>query len=142
MGKTFLVAGVCALALTATTARGVAEETPASQPAPADAEPQAQPQPQPQPQPDPEPQPQPVPEPQAEPQPQPQPEPQPQPPPTTSSDKGAIAGQVVDKNTGEPLIEAQVTVLGPNRKVLTDIDGNYRVELPPGVYELRVWAEL
>jgi len=55
---------------------------------------------------------------------------------------GRIEGTVVDAKTGEALIEAQVTVLGTKKKVLTDIDGNFSVGLPPGVYEIRVWAQL
>ncbi len=56
--------------------------------------------------------------------------------------KGRVEGTVIDAKTGEPLIEAQVTVLETKKKVLTDIDGNYQVSLPPGTYNLRVWAEL
>ena len=40
------------------------------------------------------------------------------------------------------MIEAQVTVLETKKKVLTDIDGNYQISLPPGTYNLRIWAEM
>ena len=56
--------------------------------------------------------------------------------------RGAVVGVVVDGKTGESMIEAQVTVVGTKRKTLTDLEGNYRLDLPPGTYELRVWAEL
>jgi outer membrane receptor protein involved in Fe transport len=55
---------------------------------------------------------------------------------------GRVQGTVVDAQTGEPLIEAQVTVVKTGKKVLTDIDGNYKIDLPPGVYDLRMFAEL
>ena len=35
-----------------------------------------------------------------------------------------------------------MTVLETKKKVLTDIDGNYQLSLPPGTYSLRVWAEM
>jgi outer membrane receptor protein involved in Fe transport len=56
--------------------------------------------------------------------------------------KGRIEGVVVDAKTGEPLIEAQVTVLPINRRVLTDVEGHYLVDVKPGTYDLRVFAEL
>jgi hypothetical protein len=55
---------------------------------------------------------------------------------------GQVRGLVVDGKTGEGLIEAQITVIKTGKKVLTDVDGNYKINLPPGVYELRVFAEL
>jgi hypothetical protein len=56
--------------------------------------------------------------------------------------RGAVIGVVVDGKTGEPMIEAQVSVVGTKRRVLTDLEGNYRLDIAPGTYELRVWAEL
>ena len=66
----------------------------------------------------------------------------PPPPPPPPSGKGRVEGTVIDAKTGEPMIEAQVTVLETKKKVLTDIDGNYQLSLPPGTYSLRVWAEM
>ena len=64
-------------------------------------------------------------------------------PPTKIPPKmGRVQGTVVDAQTGEPLIEAQVTVIKTGKKVLTDIEGNYKIDLPPGVYDLRMFAEL
>lgn len=56
--------------------------------------------------------------------------------------RGRLEGTVVDATNGEPLIEAQVSVVGLKKRALTDIDGNYSLTLPPGTYALRVWAEL
>ncbi len=56
--------------------------------------------------------------------------------------KGVIWGKVVDSGSGEPLIEAQVKVEGRKAYVLTDYDGYFRLELPPGAYTLRFFYEL
>lgn len=63
------------------------------------------------------------------------------PPPPVPKDKGVITGTVVESSNGETIIEAQITVVGTQYKALSDIDGNYRIELPPGTYELRVFYE-
>lgn len=62
-----------------------------------------------------------------------------QPPP---AGKGAIAGIVTDTKYKEPVIEAYVGVLGTKTAVLTDVDGTFRLELPPGRYALRIAYEL
>jgi hypothetical protein len=56
--------------------------------------------------------------------------------------KGAIAGQVTDTKLGEPVIEAVVQVVGRRESAVTDLDGRFRLELPPGAYTLRVSYEL
>ncbi|HZI02857.1 MAG TPA: carboxypeptidase regulatory-like domain-containing protein, partial [Archangium sp.] len=54
-----------------------------------------------------------------------------------------IYGQVTDAQTKETLIEATVKlVTGGQKSVLTDIDGNYRLALPPGKYDLRVFYDV
>lgn len=53
---------------------------------------------------------------------------------------GVVAGTVVDASSGEPLIDAGVEVVGKNRTVRTDLDGKYRLQLPPGTYQLRFFA--
>ncbi len=54
-----------------------------------------------------------------------------------------IRGRVTDGRTGEPLIEATLKVVaGAKKSALTDVDGFYRLKLPPGTYELRVFYEL
>jgi len=56
--------------------------------------------------------------------------------------KGIVRGRITSRGNGEALIEARVSVLGRTESALTDIDGWYELELPPGVYDLRVWYEL
>jgi len=56
--------------------------------------------------------------------------------------KGVVWGVVKDRVTGETALEAIVTVLGRKDVSTTDIDGRYRLELPPGVYQLRVVYDL
>ncbi len=54
-----------------------------------------------------------------------------------------IRGRVTDGRTGEGLIEATIKVTaGAKRSALTDLDGFYRLKLPPGTYDLRVFYEL
>jgi outer membrane receptor protein involved in Fe transport len=62
-----------------------------------------------------------------------------QPPP---AGKGAIAGIVTDTKFKEPVIEAYVGIVGTKTAVLTDVDGSFRLELPPGKYTLRIAYEL
>ncbi|KYF60328.1 TonB-dependent receptor, partial [Sorangium cellulosum] len=50
-------------------------------------------------------------------------------------------GVVTDAATKEPVFDAQVSVVGTKLKVIADLDGRYRLELPPGSYQLRVWYE-
>ncbi len=50
---------------------------------------------------------------------------------------GKIAGQVTDKQTGEPLIGVNVVVKGTHLGAATDEDGYYYIlQVPPGVYDL------
>ncbi|WP_438022324.1 TonB-dependent receptor domain-containing protein [Sorangium sp. So ce233] len=55
--------------------------------------------------------------------------------------KGVVWGIVTDSATKEPVFDAQVSVIGTKLKVIADLDGRYRLELPPGSYQLRVWYE-
>jgi TonB-dependent receptor len=56
--------------------------------------------------------------------------------------KAVIWGVVTDTKFDEAMIEAQLEVVGTNRKTFTDVNGAYRLELPPGTYSLRVRYEL
>ena len=56
--------------------------------------------------------------------------------------KGVVWGRLVDEATGEPAIEAQVKAEGTSIETYTDIDGYYRLELPPGTYTLKLFYEL
>ena len=54
-----------------------------------------------------------------------------------------IRGRVTDARTGEGLIEATLKVVaGGKKSALTDVDGHFKLKLPPGTYELRVFYEL
>ncbi|MCS6797772.1 MAG: TonB-dependent receptor [Myxococcota bacterium] len=53
-----------------------------------------------------------------------------------------IEGRLVDASTGEPIIEGAVTVLGRGRRVYTNLDGYFAIDLPPGRYDLRAHYEL
>jgi TonB-dependent receptor len=55
---------------------------------------------------------------------------------------GAVVGVVTDTKFNESIIEAPVTVLGTKRKTFTDIEGRFRLELPPGTYNIRFVYEL
>lgn len=48
-----------------------------------------------------------------------------------------VRGKVTDAETGEGLIGATVTVVGTTRGAVTDVDGNYSVEVPDGATQLR-----
>ncbi|MCB9249410.1 MAG: TonB-dependent receptor [Ignavibacteriales bacterium] len=51
---------------------------------------------------------------------------------------GKISGKILDKNTGEPLLGANVLIIGTSMGAAADIDGNYFIlNIPPGNYELR-----
>jgi hypothetical protein len=54
-----------------------------------------------------------------------------------------ICGKVVEKNSKEPLIEAEVRVVkGGARSARSDLDGRYALPLPPGEYDIRAFYEL
>lgn len=56
--------------------------------------------------------------------------------------KGVIWGTLTDTKLKEPLPEATVTVVGTKHSAITDLDGRFRLELPPGTYTLRFFYEL
>jgi hypothetical protein len=53
---------------------------------------------------------------------------------------GTISGLVLDKGSGEPIIDAGVEVVGQNRTARTDIDGRYTIKIAPGTYQVRIFA--
>src|SRR5512139_2217818 len=55
---------------------------------------------------------------------------------------GVVTGTVIDKGTGEPLIDAGVEVVGANKRARTDLDGKYSIKVPPGTYQVRFFAAL
>jgi hypothetical protein len=103
----------------------------------------------------------PAPPPPQQPQPpQPQPAPKPTPEPSDEAEvddtmtegpdpsrpppagKGVVWGVVKSKNSGDTILEAIISVIGRKEYSTTDVDGRYRLELPPGTYQLRVVYEL
>ncbi|MBI3783285.1 MAG: TonB-dependent receptor [Deltaproteobacteria bacterium] len=55
---------------------------------------------------------------------------------------GTVSGRVLDKSTGDAIIEAGIEVVQTGKRARTDLDGKYTFKLPPGVYELRIFAPL
>lgn len=57
-----------------------------------------------------------------------------------------LEGTVLDGATGEALIEARVEVVSPGpakgKSALTDVEGRFSLDLPPGTYSLRVWFDV
>lgn len=49
-----------------------------------------------------------------------------------------IQGKVVDAGSGEPLIGANVNVIGSSKLAVTDIDGKFSLELPQGRNQLSI----
>lgn len=56
--------------------------------------------------------------------------------------KGAVWGVVKSQGSSDTVLEAIVTVIGRKEYSTTDVDGRYRIDLPPGTYQLRVRYEL
>jgi hypothetical protein len=63
-------------------------------------------------------------------------------PPAGAAATATIAGKVTDKSSGEPVIEAGVEVVELGTKGKTDIDGKYALKVPPGRYQVRIFAPL
>ncbi len=58
---------------------------------------------------------------------------------STAATAGVIAGSVKDSKTGEPLIGADIKVVGANVGGATDIDGKFSIQnVPEGLYSLKV----
>src|SRR5262245_61118367 len=60
--------------------------------------------------------------------------------PQPASELGTVTGTVVDRSSGDVIIEAGVEVVGQGKRVLTNLEGRYSIKLPPGKYELRYFA--
>jgi len=61
-------------------------------------------------------------------------------PETLTPESGTVSGTVIDKASRSAIIEAGVEVVGKGKTVRTDIEGHYSIRLPPGTYELRIFA--
>lgn len=55
---------------------------------------------------------------------------------TAQNKPGTVAGKIIDKATGEALIGATVMVEGTDNGTVTDIEGNFTLELNPGTVVL------
>lgn len=51
---------------------------------------------------------------------------------------GKIAGKVTDEKTGETIIGAAVAVKGTTNGAMTDVDGNFTINIAPGTYTITV----
>lgn len=56
---------------------------------------------------------------------------------TAYAQKGTVSGNIVDAETGEELIGATVQIQGAGTGTVTDISGNYQLQLDPGTYTLQ-----
>lgn len=54
-----------------------------------------------------------------------------------AQDRGTLTGKVTDAEAGTPLSGASVSVSGTTLGAIARADGSYRVQLPPGRYEVR-----
>ena len=52
------------------------------------------------------------------------------------SQKGILAGKVIDEKTAEELIGTTIVVTGTSTGAITDFDGNFSLELDPGNYSI------
>jgi len=51
--------------------------------------------------------------------------------------RGKIAGQIIDKETGRPLVAANILVVGTNSGAASDREGYFQFDVPPGVYTVK-----
>ncbi len=54
------------------------------------------------------------------------------------SQNGTIRGKVIDGVTGETIIGASVLVVGKDKGMATDLDGNFSIPIAPGTYDLKI----
>ncbi len=53
---------------------------------------------------------------------------------------GTVVGIIIDTDSGKPLADARLEVIGRSETTRTDNQGFYKLTLPAGTYELRVFA--
>ncbi|GIV04380.1 MAG: TonB-dependent receptor [Fimbriimonadales bacterium] len=53
---------------------------------------------------------------------------------------GTLQGVVRDQQSKEPVIDAGVELVGTGKQTRTDLDGRFKFTVPPGRYEIRVFA--
>ncbi|MCA1751368.1 MAG: TonB-dependent receptor [Flavobacteriales bacterium] len=52
--------------------------------------------------------------------------------------KGIVRGSIIEDATGETLIGVNVVVAGTQKGAITDLDGEFSIELAPGTYDLQI----
>jgi hypothetical protein len=53
--------------------------------------------------------------------------------------KANLSGKIIDRNTGESLVGAMITVKGTQIKVYSDLEGNFNItNIEPGNYSLEI----
>jgi outer membrane receptor protein involved in Fe transport len=60
--------------------------------------------------------------------------------PAADPSLGTVLGVIVDADSARPLADARLEVIGRNETTRTDNQGFYKLTLPAGTYELRVYA--
>ena len=58
--------------------------------------------------------------------------------PVQAQETGWVAGEVIDTNLAITLPGVPVEAVGTGRIAYTDLDGRFRLELPPGPYDIRI----
>ena len=58
--------------------------------------------------------------------------------PAQAQEIGWVAGEVIDTNLAITLPGVPVEAVGTGQVAYTDLDGRYRLELPPGTYDIRI----
>ena len=58
--------------------------------------------------------------------------------PVLAQEAGWVAGEVIDTNLAITLPGVPVEAVGTGQVAYTDLDGRYRLELPPGTYDIRI----
>ncbi len=53
-----------------------------------------------------------------------------------------VVGRVMAEDIDAPVIEGQVVVVETDQRVLTNVEGYYAIDLPPGTYTLRIFYQL
>src|SRR5262245_46208124 len=60
--------------------------------------------------------------------------------PPTDPTLGTVVGLIIDSDSARPLADARIEVIGRKETTRTDNQGVYKLTLPAGTYELRVYA--
>src|SRR5215470_16633042 len=61
-------------------------------------------------------------------------------PPPADANLGTVIGLIIDTDSVKPLADARIEVIGRTETTRTDNQGFYKLTLPAGTYELRVYA--